>query len=253
VAPLRTINDAVFDFVNPDGVRRYARRGETVDIPEGEDLKRGDKFGAFTKKVDEEPAPPEGSYVVRPQLEWSATEFDRYADAAHISEVKEHIETTPELDRAPLALLILESENRKKNPRQRLVTYLAEVTGTAPADDTTVPGDEAPTDVVPGTAGEDTLIDEGVKIEEPTQDESPVTPQEGAGEPVVDGEVTGGAPDGGEDLVEFVSTNTIEAVLERVGDDPGLATAYREAEESRGDKARATLIEKLTKIEYPEG
>jgi hypothetical protein len=57
----------------------------------------------------------------------------------------------------------------------------------------------------------------------------------------------------GEDLMEFVSTSTIEAVLERVGDDPGLATAYREAEESRGDKVRPTLIEKLTKIEYPEG
>jgi hypothetical protein len=251
VAPLRTINDAFFDFVNTDGVRHFARRGETVDIPEGEDLARGDKWGAFTKDVDEEPAPPADTHVVRPELGWSATEFDRYTDAAHISEVKEHIETTPELDQAPLALPVLESENRKKNPRPKLVTYLTEVTGTA--DDTTVPGDEASTDIVPGTAGEDTLIDEGVKIEEPIEDESPVIPQEGAGEPDVDSEVTGGAPDAGEDLVEFVSTNTIPAVLERVGDDSGLATAYREAEESRGDKARPTLIEQLTKIEYPEG
>jgi hypothetical protein len=250
VAPLRTINDAFFDFV-ADGVRRFARRGETVDIPEGEDLTRGDKFGAFTKEVDEEPPPPAGSYVVRPQLEWSATEFDRYTDAVHISEVKEHIEATAELDRAPLALLILESENRKKNPRQRLVAYLAEVTGTETADTNATSTDEAPTGVVPGSAGEDTLIDEGVKIEEPTEDESAVI-QEGAGESVVGGEGTGGAPDGGGDLVEYVSTNTIEAVLERVGDDSGLATAYREAEESRGDKARSTLIEKLTKIEYPE-
>jgi hypothetical protein len=248
VAPLRTINDAFFDFV-AGGVRCFARRGETVDIPEGEDLTRGDKFGAFTKEVDEEPAPPAGSYVVRPQLEWSATEFDRYTDAVHISEVKEHIEATAELDRAPLALLILESENRKTNPRERLVAYLAEVTGTDTADTNATSTDEEPTGVVPGSAGEDTLINEGVKIEEPTGGVPPVT---SAGEPVVDGEVTGGAPDAGEDLVEFVSTNTIEAVLERVGDASGLATAYREAEESRGDKARPTLIEKLTKIENPD-
>jgi hypothetical protein len=95
------------------------------------------------------------------------------------------------------------------------------------------------------------LIDEGVKIEEPTGDETPVTSQEGAGAPVVDGEVTGGAPDGGEDLVEYVSTNTIEAVLERVGEDPELAKTYREAELSRGDKARKTLITDLEKIETP--
>jgi hypothetical protein len=251
VAPLRTINDAVFDFVDADAVRRYARRGETVDIPEGQDLTRGDKFGAFTKEVDEEPAPPAGSYVVRPQLEWSATEFDRYTDATHISEVKEHIEATAELDRAPLALLVLESENRKKNPRSRLVTYLAEVTGTADANAGS--SDESPTGVVPGTAGEDTLIDEGVKIEEPTGDETRVAPQGGAGEAVVDGEVTGGAPDAGEDLFEFVSTNTVEAVLERAGADPELAAALRQAEESRGDKARKGAIEDLNKIENPEG
>jgi hypothetical protein len=245
VAPLRTINDAFFDFVDTDRVRQFARRGETVDIPEGEDLARGDKWGAFTKEVGEEPPPPPDTHVTRPQLGWSATEFDRYTDAAHVSEVKDHIETTPDLDRAPLALLILESENRKKNPRPKLVSYLTDITGTA--DGNATPIDDGPTGVVPGT-GDDTLIDEGVKVEEPTGDDVP-TPQEGAGEPV-DGE---GPPVTGEDLVEFVSTNTIEAVLERVGDDPGLATAYREAEESRGDKARKTLIADLTKIEYPEG
>jgi hypothetical protein len=253
VAPLRTINDAFFDFLDTAGVRHFARRGETVDIPEGEDLTRGDKWGAFTKEVGEEPPPPPDTHVTRPQLGWSATEFDRYTDAAHISEVEDHISSTPDLDRAPLALLILESENRKKNPRPKLVSYLAEVTGTAEAGANAGAGDEAPTDIVPGTAGEDTLIDEGVKIEEPPGDETPVTPQEGAGEPVVDGEVTRGAPDGGEDLGEYVSTNTIEAVLERAGSDPELAKALREAEESRGEKARKGAIEGLTKIENPEG
>jgi hypothetical protein len=249
VAPLRTINDAFFDFAGTDGVRHFARRGETVDIPEGEDLKRGDKWGAFTKEVGEEPPPPPNTHLARPQLGWSATEFDRYTDAAHISEVEDHIENTPELDRAPLALLILESENRKKNPRQRLVNYLTEVTGTA--ESSVVGVDEAPTDIVPGTAGEDTLIDEGVKIEEPTGDETPVTSQDGAGAPVVDGEVTGGAPDVDEELVAFVSTNTIDVVLERAGDDAATAAALREAELSRGDKARKTLITDLEKIETP--
>jgi hypothetical protein len=244
VAPLRTINDAFFEYFDTDGIRRTVRRGETADIPEGADLTRGDKWGAFTKEVGEEPLPPEGSYVIRPQLDWSSTEFDRYTDAVHISEVQDHLEATAELDRAPLALLILESENRKQNPRPKLVEYLAALTGTADQR-TTI--DEAPTGVVPGTAGEDTLIDHGVKVEEPIEDAEPVTPQEGepvaadaARTPVVD-----------EDIVEFVSTNTIDVVLARAGDDAATAAALREAELSRGDKARKTLITDLEKIETP--
>lgn len=57
----------------------------------------------------------------------------------------------------------------------------------------------------------------------------------------------------GEDLVEFVSTNTVEAVLERAGEDAELAAALRAAEESRGEKARKGVIEGLTKIESGEG
>jgi hypothetical protein len=43
VAPLRTINDAFFEYFDTDGIRRTVRRGETADIPEGADLTRGDK------------------------------------------------------------------------------------------------------------------------------------------------------------------------------------------------------------------
>lgn len=59
-------------------------------------------------------------------------------------------------------------------------------------------------------------------------------------------EESGGSGD--EDLVDFVSTSTIEAVLERAGDDPEVAAQLKAAEELRGEKARKTLIEALERI-----
>jgi hypothetical protein len=114
-----------------------ARRGETVDIPEGEDLARGDKFGAFMPEVGQEPPSPLDTKLIQPQpqpqpqpqLDWTPTEWDRYVDAAHISEVQEQLAARAEIDRAPLALLIIEAENRKGNPRSKLIEYLNGIAG----------------------------------------------------------------------------------------------------------------------------
>ena len=43
--PERVINDAVFQYKDAEGRLLTAVRGVKVDIPEGEDLARGDKVG----------------------------------------------------------------------------------------------------------------------------------------------------------------------------------------------------------------
>ncbi len=51
-----------------------------------------------------------------------------------------------------------------------------------------------------------------------------------------------------DELADFVATSTIDAVLEKAGDDAALAEELANAEENRGTKARKTLIEQLNKI-----
>jgi hypothetical protein len=203
--PERVINDAVFQYKDAEGRLVTALRGEKVDIPEGVDLARGDKWGAFTAD-GKEPKPPEGTFLPDIEAEWTDEEYVRLVDAAAGDEILAKLNDVSDENRPEVARRLIEAESsRGQSAREELLTALAQVA-------------------------------------EPTS--SPATGN---------GEGEGGeSATGGEDLVEFVSTNTVEAVLERVGDDSGLATAYREAEESRGDKSRSTLIEKLTKIEYPE-
>jgi hypothetical protein len=213
--PERVINDAVFQYKDAEGRLLTAVRGEKVDIPEGSDLARGDKWGAFTPD-GKEPKPPADTLLPDIEAEWTPEEYNRLVDAATANEVIEKLNDVAEEDRAEVARRLIEAESsRGDTAREDLLAALAQVVE-SPSSPATAPtsGDEQ----------DETVPDE--------------TTSEGTG---------------GEDLVEFVSTNTIEAVLEQVGDDPGLATAYREAEESRGDKARKTLIADLTKIEYPEG
>lgn len=72
----------------------------------------------------------------------------------------------------------------------------------------------------------------------------------------VDEEVAGSAPDGddpGEGLLAQVanfveadmSASTVDKVLEAVGEDPERAAAALAAEQTKGDKARKSLIDKL--------
>jgi hypothetical protein len=214
--PERVINDAVFQYKDAEGRRITAVRGQKVDIPEGKDLARGDKWGAFTPD-GQEPTPPEGTFLPDIDLEWTAEEYNRLVDAAAGDEILTKLNAVPTENRAEVARKLIDSESsRGESAREELLVALN----------------------VAAEAAEGSSV--------PT-----LTTETDASLLKADGTEATSAPQGG-DLVEFVSTNTIEAVLERVGDDPGLATAYREAEESRGDKARKTLIEQLTKIEYPE-
>jgi hypothetical protein len=215
--PERVIDDAVFQYKDAEGRLLTAVRGEKVDIPDGADLARGDKWGAFTPD-GKEPKPPADTLLPDIEAEWTPEEYNRLVDAATADEILDKVNAVAEEDRAEVARRLIESESsRGDTAREDLLAALAQVV-------------ESPSSPATVTT---TRADDGA--------------ESGLGEPSSEG-----GP-GREDLVDFVSTSTIEAVLERVGDDSGTATAYREAEESRGDKARSTLIEKLTKIEYPEG
>jgi hypothetical protein len=211
--PERVINDAVFQYKDTDGRLVTAIRGEKVDIPDGPDLARGDKWGAFTPD-GKEPKAPEGTLLPDIEAEWTDEEYVRLVDAATADEVVAKLNDVSNENRPEIARRLIEAESsRGDTAREELLTSLAQVA-------------ESPSTPATGNGqGED-------------QDAGGSAQDEDGGE--------------GEDLVEFVSTNTVEAVLERAGDDRELAAALREAEESRGDKARKGVIEGLTKIENAE-
>lgn len=210
--PERVINDAVFQYQDAEGRRITAVRGEKVDIPEGKDLVRGDKFGAFTPD-GKEPKPPEGTFLPDIEAEWTDEDYTRLVDTATGDEVLTKLNEVSEENRAEVARRLIEAESsRGETAREELLTALAQV-----AEPTSSPA-----------TGNGTSDGAGGSQEDETSGE-------------------------GENLVEFVSTNTVEAVLERAGEDPELAAQLRAAEEARGDKARVTAIEGLSKIENPEG
>jgi hypothetical protein len=211
--PERVINDAVFQYKDTEGRLLTAVRGEKVDIPEGPDLARGDKWGAFTPD-GKEPKPPADTLLPDIEAEWTPEEYNRLVDAATADEVLDKLNGVADEDRAEVARRLIEAESsRGETAREDLLLALSQVVE-SPSSPATVP--------TPDTEGE------GEKT------------------------TSGSEESGSEDLVEFVSTNTVETVLERAGDDRELAAALREAEESRGDKARKGVIEGLTKIENAE-
>jgi hypothetical protein len=211
--PERVINDAVFQYKDTEGRLLTAVRGEKVDIPEGPDLARGDKWGAFTPD-GMEPKAPADTLLPDIEAEWTPEEYNRLVDAATADEVLTKLNDVAEEDRAEVARRLIEAESsRGDTAREDLLLALSQVVE-SPSSPATVSTPENPSDE--------------------TQTGEPSETTEG------------------EDLVEFVSTNTVEAVLERAGEDRELAAALREAEEARGDKARKGVIEGLTKIENAE-
>jgi hypothetical protein len=187
-------------------------RGEVLDIPEDE-IERLEKLGALV---------PEGGELDRPGkllpllANASEEQIRNYIESGKADEILEQV------DDYPVALIerVLIAE-RAGQAREGLVTALdAKVRGVNElTEPVTVPDVMRP-----------------IPAETVTPSAEPMSPTEGDGE----------------DLVEFVSTNTVEAVLERAGEDSELAAALRAAEESRGDKARKGVIEGLTKIENAE-
>ena len=127
--PLRTIADAVFSFKTAEGPYVAARRGETIDVPEGEDLIRGDKFGSFTAVVGQEPAPPDDTFVPDILVAWSSEEFNRFVDSATADEILDKLNAVAPEDRAAVARSLIEAEHgHKERARLELLAALANVT-----------------------------------------------------------------------------------------------------------------------------
>jgi hypothetical protein len=130
--PLRTINDAVFRFRQKDDSFHSALRGQQVDIPEGDDLERGDKFGAFTKD-NTEPAPPEGSILPDIEVDWDDAEYARFIDAATADEITDKLNAIDADQRALVATKLLEAENGRNPARKGVLTSLQKVIAGAPS------------------------------------------------------------------------------------------------------------------------
>lgn len=191
--PQRTINDAIFAYYDENGRYLTARRGETVDIPEGLDIERGDKFGAFTKTVGEEPAPPADSTLPDIEADWTPEEYVRFVDAGHSTEILTKLSDVAPEDQARVAQNLIEAEHgRGAGARQPLLTALAQVSN----------GGSVPTDASGG---------------EPLTEETT-------------GETSGESESG--DLVAFVDEHTVDEVLARAEAEPELANALLEAEQA---------------------
>lgn len=131
--PLRTINDVAFEFRSTEGPLVTVRRGETVDIPEGPDLERGDKFGAFTAVAGVEPLPPEGTILPDILVEWTPQEFNRFVDAATADEITQRLYDVAPEDQPFVARQLIEAETTRKKVRKNLVTTLSGIADQAPA------------------------------------------------------------------------------------------------------------------------
>src|SRR4051812_2249429 len=151
--PKRTIADAFFHFKTTDGPFLTARRGETVDIPEGEDLDRGDKFGAFTAEVGQEPPPPEDTTVPDILVEWTPEEFNRFVDAATADEILAKLSEVAEEDQPRVAERLIEAENgHKSRKRKSLIARL----------DAVARGDSSPAPAIVDVSPLDTVLDGSV-------------------------------------------------------------------------------------------
>lgn len=60
----KTILHASFWYTSRNGVSQTALRGDTVDIPNEDDLERGERLGAFASKADMQPGTPLGDLLV---------------------------------------------------------------------------------------------------------------------------------------------------------------------------------------------
>jgi hypothetical protein len=203
--PQRTIKAAFFPYRDAENRVIYAQRGETHDIPEGEDLERGELNDVFTAELGDEPAPPEG-HLVDIDLDWLPDDYNRFVDAGTIKEILGKLSAVTPENQPRVARDLIEAESsRKKRVRQRLLDALEAVANGQVLEST------------PELENDEAEVDS-------------------------DGSETAS-------LVDFVATNTIDAVLESAAGDPEKAKALRLAEEERGDKARKSLLEALAKIE----
>lgn len=131
--PKKTIAHAFFTYTDNHGAFIMAHRGETVDVPEGADLERGEKFGAFTAHVDQEPPPPADTEIPNIDLGWGSSDYDRYVDAGHIDEIKAKFAEVPEEAKAGVARQLFDAE-LKGRARKQLLEFLEPVAAEKPAE-----------------------------------------------------------------------------------------------------------------------
>src|SRR4051812_1362461 len=162
--PIRTINDALFAFKNDKGVIIHARRGDQVDIPEGDDLVRGEKCDSFTKD-NAEPKPPEGTEMPAIDPVWELDDFKRYVDEGTVEEIKAKFLVVPEEVQATTAQRLLAAEeSRGEKVRKSLVDFLNGYTETqANAEPVAEPAPEVPVET-PAEEVQAETPDDGPKL-----------------------------------------------------------------------------------------
>lgn len=211
--PERQIAFAGARYVNAAGHVVMGIRGEVHDIPEAE-IERLDALGALVP-VDAELFKPG---ILLPLNESDSDEKIRnYLVSGNTNEILTQAATYP----TSLVEKLFVAEKAGLN-RDGLVQGLERRAGT----------------IV--TRGEDSVVAMELEV------------LRGATDARINQVVTAPADDDStapEDLDEFVATNTIEAVLAKAGNDPAMAEELIAIEEARGEKARSSLIEKLSKIE----
>lgn len=141
--PKRVIQDALFQYADKDGRRITAYHGEEHDIPEGKDLARGDKWGAFTKD-NREPAPPENTHLPEIQTDWSEQEWIRYVDAGREDEIIGALNAVEPENKVLVAeKLIVAEQGRGTSARATLLEGLASIAtgGSSSPEDPQLPTD----------------------------------------------------------------------------------------------------------------
>jgi hypothetical protein len=130
--PIRTINDAAFFYTDDKGITIHARRGDTVDIPEGYDLTRGEKAGSFT--IDGgEPKPNPDTFMPDISLAWDTAEYRAFVDDATADEIKAKFgELDDEAKPAVAAQLIAAEQSRGKKVRKSIIDGLSGYVTDAP-------------------------------------------------------------------------------------------------------------------------
>ncbi len=117
----RTVQHAVFRYVNPKGVSDIAFSGQEIEV-DGDWLARGEEFGAFVPEGGRETAAPEGTELETLDPNASDAEVESYLASAKVGEV---VEQARGYDTAQVRRLIA-AEAAGKN-RQTLITKLEEL------------------------------------------------------------------------------------------------------------------------------
>ena len=125
--PTRTIQDAFFTFIDADGKRVWGQRAETHDIPEGEDLERGDADGLHPQRRRASCTSGDLHSIDQDDLQWDKDEWERWVDAGKINEILGHLNQLSAQERQRAATAVLQAEQgRGDKARPELLRLLAQ-------------------------------------------------------------------------------------------------------------------------------